>query len=254
MFDSIFLAGSMERDERQATVHRILGALQAQDYLGSVFVNERTCWRDARRAPRATSFSMARREGLPDIVVVFASSRGRRGTRGRLHLRRRRYAVGRRGEGIADVFSRTGTAIFMAARGPDFRAGVNSSAPASNADMRRTIAELLDLDLDSGGPPNTRVLREALAGGENRKPPEAVSQTLSSPRSDAGLVTDTCNCFPSAASLTWIRRLSLIRTTSPTRMQGGAGPRCICRDSRASAFPFLTTEDHFGRPRGMAKR
>lgn len=94
------------------------------------------------------------------------------------------------GEGIADVFSRAGTAIFMAARGPDFCAGVNSRAPASNADMRRTIAEILNLDLDSADLRNARVLREALAGGENRKPPEAASQTWTSARSAAGLVTE----------------------------------------------------------------
>ena len=134
-------------------------------------------------APRAEA------EELPDIVVVFAPSRERCApAEACTSVIADTPLI--EGEGIANAFSRTGTATFMVARGPDFRAGVITHAPASNADMGRTIAELLDLDLDSADLPGARVLWEALTGRENRTPPQAVSQTLRSTPSDDGLVTE----------------------------------------------------------------
>jgi hypothetical protein len=66
--------------------------------------------------------------------------------------------------------------------------GLISHAPASNADMRRTIAELLHLDLASSDHPNARVLREALPGARNKTAPQAMSQTLTSTPSVAGMI------------------------------------------------------------------
>jgi hypothetical protein len=56
--------------------------------------------------------------------------------------------------------------------------------------MCRTIAEFLDLDLDSSDHPNARLLREALAGARNKTAPQAASQTLTSTPSVAGMVTE----------------------------------------------------------------
>jgi hypothetical protein len=94
------------------------------------------------------------------------------------------------GEGIANAFSRSGTATFMAARDPDFCAGVISRAPVSNADMSRTIAEILELDLDSSDVPNARVLREALTGRQYRAAPQAESRRLMSTPALDGRVTE----------------------------------------------------------------
>lgn len=189
VYDSIFFASAVRKDRREEAAQLIVEALQAQDYPGGVFVNERRVGLLPGALPMRLIARHGETEGLPDIVVIFASSRERCAPAEDCTAVVADTPLVE-GEGIADVFSRAGTATFMAARGPDFRAGVNSHAPASNADMRRTIAELLDLDLDPADLRNARVLREVLTGGENRKPPQAASQAITSTRSAAGVVME----------------------------------------------------------------
>ena len=55
-------------------------------------------------------------------------------------------------------FGRGDTLNFMAAAGPDFRAGFIDSAPASNADIGRTVARLLGLKTADNGKLTGRVL------------------------------------------------------------------------------------------------
>jgi hypothetical protein len=62
-------------------------------------------------------------------------------------------------------FSRADTWNFMAASGPDFRKGYRDSLPVSNADIGRTIAHILTLNIPTGGPLRGRVVSEALVGG-----------------------------------------------------------------------------------------
>ena len=56
---------------------------------------------------------------------------------------------------------------FMAAMGPDFKTAYRSAAPASNADVGRTIAHLLGLKIVPKGRLTGRVLNEALVGGKD---------------------------------------------------------------------------------------
>jgi hypothetical protein len=76
-------------------------------------------------------------------------------------------------------FSRADTWNFMALAGPDFKTGFVDTAPASNADIARTIAAVMHLDLKDRGKLSGRVLGEVLAGGTM---PEAERMVL---RSDA---------------------------------------------------------------------
>ena len=62
-------------------------------------------------------------------------------------------------------FSRGDTYNNMAAFGPDFKQASTDWAPVSNADLARTIASILNLDLPSNGSLQGRVLKEALVGG-----------------------------------------------------------------------------------------
>jgi hypothetical protein len=188
-YDSVFLADSIPKGERRAMARVILDTVLAQDYLGGVFVNEKRLGLFRGALPMSHIARHGERDELPDIVVVFATYHERCApAQGCISVVADTPLV--EGEGIANPFTRAGTATFMVARGPDFRAGVITRAPASNADMSRTIAELLDLDVDPEIVRDARVLREALTGKANRAPPQAASQTLTSTPTIEGLVTE----------------------------------------------------------------
>lgn len=69
------------------------------------------------------------------------------------------------GQGMHGNFSRADTRNFMAAAGPGFRQHFEDSAPASNADLNRTIVRLLGLKVADKGVLMGRVLTEALPNG-----------------------------------------------------------------------------------------
>jgi len=69
------------------------------------------------------------------------------------------------GQGMHGSFSRADTRNVMGAMGPSFRAGLRSPVPASNADLGKTIAQLLGLTIPGKGRLVGRVLTEALANG-----------------------------------------------------------------------------------------
>jgi arylsulfatase A-like enzyme len=89
------------------------------------------------------------------------------------------------GQGIHGAFSRADTHNFMAAIGPDFRAGFLDPAPVGNADIAPTLARIMGLSLDGGGLIG-RVLEEALKDGQ---PAAASAQTLRSEPGPGGFVT-----------------------------------------------------------------
>ena len=69
------------------------------------------------------------------------------------------------GQGNHGSFSRAETRNFMAAIGPDFKAGYADPAPISNADIAPTLAHVMGLELPAKGALKGRVISEALAGG-----------------------------------------------------------------------------------------
>jgi hypothetical protein len=70
------------------------------------------------------------------------------------------------GQGMHGSFSRADTMNFMAASGPDFRARFTDPAPAGNADIAPTFAQILHLSLPPKGRLTGRMLTEALPGGK----------------------------------------------------------------------------------------
>ena len=178
----------MSTAERRATAHVILDTVLSQDYRGGVFVNEKQVGL-FRGALPMSHIARAGEQGLPDIVVLFAAY-DERCSPSELCSSVVADTPLIEGEGIANPFSRTGGTTFMAARGPDFRVGVTSDIPASNADMGRTIAELLDLDMDPPDLHNARVLHEALTGKRHRMSAAALPQTVTSTPTLDGVVTE----------------------------------------------------------------
>jgi arylsulfatase A-like enzyme len=70
-----------------------------------------------------------------------------------------------KGQGNHGGFTRANTRNFMAAIGPDFKAGYADLSPISNADITPTLAHILGFDLPSKGPLKGRVIDEALTSG-----------------------------------------------------------------------------------------
>jgi hypothetical protein len=91
------------------------------------------------------------------------------------------------GQGIHGSFGRQDTHNFMAAIGPDFKAGFVDPAPVSNADWANTLAHILGLQLSDNGRLRGRVMAEALADGG--APPEARAVTVRSEPAANGFVT-----------------------------------------------------------------
>ncbi len=72
------------------------------------------------------------------------------------------------GQGNHGSFSRAETFNFMAAVGPDFKAGYADRMPVGNADVTPTLSRLIGLRMPSRGSLAGRVLDEALVNGRER--------------------------------------------------------------------------------------
>jgi len=90
------------------------------------------------------------------------------------------------GQGIHGSFSRADTHNFMAAIGPDFKAGFVDPAPVSNADWAPTLARVLGLSMPANGTLTGRVMAEALPGGST---PAFSAATLRSAKATGGFET-----------------------------------------------------------------
>ena len=164
---------------------RIVKALLEQDYVSGIFVDN-----DLGRFPGSLPLSLLSLKGKavtphPAIVVNFRS-----------------YSSGcdeptvcsvsvadtvlRQGQGMHGSFSRGDTRNFMAAIGPDFKAGYVDLLPVSNADVGVTAAKLLGLDRKPKGTLVGRVMTEAMPNGAT---PKGYTDTVSGKPAANGLQT-----------------------------------------------------------------
>ena len=90
------------------------------------------------------------------------------------------------GQGMHGSFSRADTRNIMGAAGPSFREGFEDAAPASNADIGKTVASLLGLRIPDKGKLVRRVLSEAMPNGAM---PQAAQSEVRSEPDAAGHVT-----------------------------------------------------------------
>lgn len=170
--------------ERKLT-RRVIAALMEQDYVSGLFVDD-----DLGNFPGTLPMSTIALKGSsklprPTIVVNFRS-----------------YAAGcdeptvcsvevadtvlRQGQGMHGSFGRGDTMNFMAAIGPDFKAGFVNPLPVSNADIGMTAAKLLGLSAQHRGSLIGRVMTEAMPNGAT---PRAYSGSISSKPYANGLKT-----------------------------------------------------------------
>jgi Type I phosphodiesterase / nucleotide pyrophosphatase len=164
---------------------RTVKALLEQDYVSGLFVDD-----NLGRFPGTLPMSQLGLKGKavtpnPSIVVNFRS-----------------YVAGcdeptncsvevadtglRQGQGMHGNFGRGDTMNFMAAIGPDFKAGYVDALPVSNADVGTTAARLLGLTQKPKGNLIGRVMSEAMPNGAT---PLAFAGTVKSQASANGLRT-----------------------------------------------------------------
>ena len=151
-------------DGDKALAGKVVDALMAQDYTSGVFVDSRL-----GPIPGTLPLSAIALEGAsvlpqPAVVVSFRSFDTVCGDPMRCGVEVADTSL-QQGQGMHGSFSRSDTWNFMAVAGPDFRAGVVDPAPASNADVGRTVAHLMGLQPRDKGKLVGRVLGEALHGG-----------------------------------------------------------------------------------------
>src|SRR5262249_44571501 len=164
---------------------KVVNALLEQDYVSGLFVDDALGSYDGTLPRSAINMKGAAVTPHPSIVVNFRS-----------------YAIGcdkpvmcavsiadtglQQGQGMHGSFSRADTMNFMAAIGPDFKAGYINEAPVSNADIGVTMARILGLRLPAKGKLVGRVLGEAMPGGSV---PGYATRVLRSAESENGLRT-----------------------------------------------------------------
>jgi hypothetical protein len=164
---------------------RTVKALLDQDYVSGIFVDDAF-----GRFPGALPMSALNLKGkavtpMPSIVVNFRSwsSGCDEPTTCSVEVA---DTVLRQGQGMHGSFSRGDTMNFMAAAGPDFKAGYVDMLPVSNADVGMTIAQLMGLRPAAVGGLVGRVMSEALPNGIT---PKAVAGTITSKPDPNGLKT-----------------------------------------------------------------
>jgi arylsulfatase A-like enzyme len=172
-------------DGDPAIAKRVIDALLAQDYVSGLFVDSKL-----GKFPGTLSLDDIALEGAaitphPAIAVNFRSFDTVCGEPVRCSVEVADTGL-QQGQGMHGSFSRGDTWNFMAMQGPDFKAGFVDPAPASNADLGRTIAQLMHLDVADKGKLTGRILTEALLGGAV---PEVTSRVIASEAAPNGLIT-----------------------------------------------------------------
>jgi predicted AlkP superfamily pyrophosphatase or phosphodiesterase len=157
---------------------RTIKALLEQDYVSGLFVDDAL-----GRLPGTLPMSQINLKGkavtpTPSIVVNFRSyvAGCNEPTNCSVEVA---DTVLRQGQGMHGSFGRGDTMNFMAAIGPDFKAGYVDALPVSNADVGMTIAQLMGLRASAAGGLIGRVMSEALPNGVT--PKSADGQIVSKP-------------------------------------------------------------------------
>ncbi|HLY54404.1 MAG TPA: alkaline phosphatase family protein [Stellaceae bacterium] len=164
---------------------KVVDALLAEDYVGGLFVDASLGRFPGTLPLDAIGLAGSAVTPMPAIAISFRSwSTGCKDT-SLCQVEIADTAL-QQGQGMHGSFGRGDIANFMAAAGPDFKAGLADKAPAGNADIGRTAAAILGLKLPDHGHLVGRVLTEAMKGGA---PVESTARNLKSAPTKRGLVT-----------------------------------------------------------------
>jgi predicted AlkP superfamily pyrophosphatase or phosphodiesterase len=172
-------------DGDKAVAKRVIDFLLTQDYVSGLFVDPKL-----GRYPGTLTLDDIALDGSaitphPAIAVNFRSFDTVCGEPVRCTVEIADTGL-QQGQGMHGSFSRADTWNFMAMQGPDFKSQFTDPAPASNADLGRTIAQLMQLAPADKGKLIGRVLTETLP---NSPLPDVTGRVVASEPAANGLVT-----------------------------------------------------------------
>jgi hypothetical protein len=172
-------------DGDKAVAKRVIDFLLTQDYVSGLFVDPKL-----GKYPGTLTLDDIALDGSaitphPAIAVNFRSFDTVCGEPVRCTVEIADTGL-QQGQGMHGSFSRADTWNFMAMQGPDFKSQFTDPAPASNADLGRTIAQLMQLTPADKGKLVGRVLAETLPNGAL---PDVTSRVVMSDPAVNGLVT-----------------------------------------------------------------
>ena len=172
-------------DKDSARTGKVIDALLAQDYISGLFVDSDIGTFAGTLPLSAINMQGKARTPRPAIVVNFRSYATDCGQPVMCAVSVADTTL-QQGQGMHGSFSRADTLNFMAAIGPSFKTGFVDQAPVSNADVGKTIAHALGLNIPFKGALQGRVVEEALPGGLT---PTAESWVERGKASEKGLAT-----------------------------------------------------------------
>ena len=147
---------------------KVVKALLAQDYISGIFVDDSFGSIPGTLPLSAINLKGSALTPIPSIVINFKSLAT--GCKEPVLCTAEVADTGlQQGQGMHGSFSRADTYNFMAAIGPDFKNGFVDTSPASNADVGKTLADILKLEIPASGKLVGRVLTEAMPGGKTMK-------------------------------------------------------------------------------------
>ncbi len=154
----------LPKDNARELAGRIVEFLAGQDYVSGIFVNDRLGNIPGALPMSALNLIGSARTPVPDIYVNFRTFAGvcENPLQCEVGIHDTGLATG---QGSHGSLSRGETRNFMAAIGPDFKAGFADPAPISNADIAPTLAHIGGIDMPAKGKLTGRVISEALVGG-----------------------------------------------------------------------------------------
>jgi hypothetical protein len=164
---------------------RVVDALLAQDYVSGIFVDSKLGKFAGTLGLDDIALEGSAVTPHPAIAISFRSFDTVCGEPVRCAVEVADTVL-QEGQGMHGSFSRADTWNFMAMQGPDFKSRFIDPAPASNADIGRTIAHLLGLDVSHPERLVGRVLAETLPGGAL---PDSAGCTMISEAAANGLAT-----------------------------------------------------------------
>ncbi len=172
-------------DGDKTVAKHVIDFLLTQDYVSGLFVDSKL-----GRFPGTLTLDDISLEGsavtpMPAIAVSFRSFDTVCGEPVRCTVEVADTVL-QQGQGMHGSFSRADTWNFMAMQGPDFKSGFVDPAPASNADLGRTIAQLMHFDLADKGKLVGRPLSETLPNGAL---PDVTSRVVKSEPAPNGITT-----------------------------------------------------------------
>jgi len=172
-------------DDDKVVAQQIIDALLAQDYVSGIFVDSKLGKFSGTLSLDDIALDGTAITPHPAIVVSFRSFDTVCGEPVRCAIEVADTVL-QQGQGMHGSFSRADTWNFMAMQGPDFKSQFIDPAPASNADLGRTIAQLMQIEVSDKGKLIGRVLSESFPNG---KIPDVISRILASDTTPNGLAT-----------------------------------------------------------------